>query len=84
MCPKFRAFSELFSEKVRIRSKSPIFGACENSAHQGTACLVQHVSIVHQQIQYDCEHCDYSAFYKSNLNRHVASVRDVIRYGCEK
>ena len=30
MCPKFGAFSELFYEKVRIRSKSPIFGADES------------------------------------------------------
>ena len=37
MCPKFGAFSEPFPGKVRIQSKSPIFGADESSGRALTA-----------------------------------------------
>ena len=40
-CPKFGAFSEPFPEKVRIRSKSPIFGADGSSATRHIFILFQ-------------------------------------------
>ena len=46
--------------------------------------LKTHIQSVHENVRYNCDHCDKSFSHRENLIRHNKSAHDNVRHNCEK
>ena len=45
--------------------------------------LKKHIDFVHEEVKYNCDHCDHKTACQSNLSKHVKSVHTEVKYSCE-